>query len=639
MVKSVKLSFFAVAAAGAVCWCGCRHDVGVRPATAAEKLSYTSEQIATEGELSPATVNLLGNYSLNDLLYKDPERLISELTKLFSREPRVRYLTALADAALYSGQRLLSSDRELAVRFFLNAVMYSSAYFGMCDLTPSPYDPTGVRMMMIYNAAASRLFDYLKSRRLLDRSGFELSCVLGGSVRFEAPRYHLPVDKSQIRGIMLCADYRPENLTHISRSFGIGVPLIIDIDKPVSEGEVGFAKNQTIPGTFVIKLSFRDVKAWGEYQAQINIIDPTRTEDVDFGSRKMPLEQDLTTPLAYMVKDPPLFNFIDFTLLPTASKEMQGLYRFSPPDDNRIPVVLVHGLLSDTRTWLQMINTLLSDEDIRRNYQFFGFSYSSGNPIFYSAWMLRDALKRERARMVAEKRSTEKFDRMVIVGHSMGGLLTRLVLSRSNDVVIEFAAGKEKFEEALAGFSPEERRQIEEIVHFEPLPFVKRAVFIATPHRGSRMAQTWFAKIGASLIQIPKEIINRNRVMLEALFGYRVAATTGLYITGIDNLDPDSGALKMLDLMPMSDKIVYHSIIGNTDGGGIPGGSDGVVPYSSSHLDNVKSELVVESGHSAQQMPLAIQEVRRILLEHLSQYPDSRITPPLLLLPSGGRKP
>lgn len=639
MRKSCGLGLLGVALLLCCSLCGCRHEVGIRKATAAEKFDYSSVQISGS-DISPETVNLLGNYSLNDMLNDDPERLISELTKLFAREPRVRYLTALADVALYSGRRLRSSDRDMAARYFLNAAMYSSAYFGMCDLNPSPYDPTGIRMMLIYNAAVSELFDYLSLRRLLDKSGFELSCVLGGSVRFEKPHYQLPVAKEQIREIMLCADFRPENLTHISRSFGIGAPLIIDIDKPVTDGRVGFAKNQTIPGTFVIKFSFRDIRAWGEYSAQVNIIDSSRVSQVDFGRHKLPLEQDLTTPLAYMVKDPPLLNFIDYTRLPGASQGMQGLYCFGPPDDDRIPVILVHGLLSDTRTWLQMINTLQSDEDIGRNYQFWGFSYSSGNPIFYSAWMLRDALLRERARLVKEKRSTEKFDRMVIVGHSMGGLLTRLVLSYSNDVVIEFSAGREKFEEAIKDFSPEERKKIDEIIHFEPLPFVKRAIFIATPHRGSQMAQTWFARWGASLIQIPKDIIKRNQALLEVLVGGdRIAATTGLYITGIDNLDPDNGALKMLNRMPMSDKIVYHSIIGNLEGGGIPGGSDGIVPYSSSHLDNVRSELVVRSGHSAQQTPLAIQEIRRILLEHLRQYPDSRITPPLLLIPNGVRKP
>ena len=639
MRKNCCLNLLGVALLVCCSLCGCLHEVGIRKATAAEKFDYSSGHISGS-DISPETMNLLGNYALSDMLDDDPEHLISELTRLFAGEPRVRYLTALADVALYSGRRLRPSDRDKAARFFLNAAMYASAYFGMCDLKPSPFDPTGIRMMLIYNAAVSELFDYLSFRRLLDKSGFELTGVLGGNIRFEPPHYQLPVTKEQIREIMLCADYRPENLTHTSRSFGIGAPLIIDIDKPVSDGRVGFAKNQTIPGTFVIKFSFRDVRVWGEYSAQVNILDSSRVSEVDFGRHKVPLEQDLSTPLAYMVKDPPLLNFVEYTRLPGASQGMQGLYCFGPPDDDRIPVILIHGLLSDTRTWLQMINTLQSDEDIGRNYQFWGFSYSSGNPIFYSAWMLRDALLRERERLVREKRSTKKFDRMVIIGHSMGGLLTRLVLSHSNDVVIKFSAGREKFEEAIKDFSPKERKKLDEIIHFEPLPFVKRAVFISTPHRGSQMAQTWFARFGSSLIKIPKDILKRYQSLFKVLVGGdRIAATTGLYITGIDNLDPDNGAVKMLDRMPMSDKIVYHSIIGNTEGGGIPGGSDGIVPYTSSHLDNVRSELVVKSGHSAHRAPLAIQEIRRILLEHLRQYPDSKTTPPLLLIPSGVRKP
>ncbi|MBP5531925.1 MAG: hypothetical protein J6Y54_07865, partial [Lentisphaeria bacterium] len=112
----------------------------------------------------------MGNYSLNELLDSDPERLTIELTKLFAREPRVKYLTALADVSLYTGRRLLPADRDLAMRYFLNAAMYSAAYFGVCDLNPSPYDPTGIRMMLIYNAAATELFGYLRQRQLLYKS-------------------------------------------------------------------------------------------------------------------------------------------------------------------------------------------------------------------------------------------------------------------------------------------------------------------------------------------------------------------------------------------------------------------------------------------------------------------------------------
>ena len=620
--------------AGSLWWYGCSGEVGVRRASAAERRDYSSMQIAGD-TLSGETVNLLGNYSLNGLLEEDPGRLISELSRLFAKEPTGKFLVALADVSLAAAHRIGDGDRDLAARYYLNAAMYSAAYLSTPEIKPSPYDPSGVRMILIYNAAVSELFGYLRDRDLLDKSGFELRCVIGGTVRFEVPEYLLPVPSRQVRNMLLCADYRTRNLTHASRSFGIGAPLIIDIDKPVKDGEAGFAKNQTIPGTFVIVFKCMKFGVGGEYSARIRFIDSGKHDHVLWGGRQVPIERDLSTPLAYMVKDPPLLNFIDYTRLPGASQPMQGLYRFSPADDDRIPVILVHGLLSDARTWVQMINTLQSDPDINRNYQFLGFSYSSGNPVFYSAWQLRSALLRERERMVGEKRNTAKFDRMVIIGHSMGGLLTRLSVSDSGDILIDASIGRRKYEELKKQLSADDRKMVDDVSHFKPLPFVRRVIFIAVPHRGSRLAQTRLARWGSSLIQLPSGIVRINRMMVEAMFGRRMAESTELYITGVDNLDPDSAALKMLNLLPMSDKIKYHSVIGNVSEAGVPGGSDGVVPYSSSHLDKVESELVVKSGHSAQKEPLAIQEIRRILLEHLRQYPDSVLSAPLIF----GRQP
>ena len=612
-----------------LCLCGCSGEVGLRKASAAERRDYCSMQISGD-VLSGDTLNLLGNYSLNDLLDDDPERLISELSRLFAREPAAKFLVALADVSLAAANRIGDRDCDLAARFYLNAAMYSVAYLGSPKIKPSPYDPSVVRLIQIYNTAVSELFGYLRDRDLLGKSGFELRCVIGGTVRFEPADYRLSVPREQVRRMLLCADYRTENLTHSGRSFGVGAPLIIDIDKPVTDGLAGFARNQTIPGTFVIEFNCRRFGVGGEYSARISFVDSGKHDHVRWGGHDIPLERDLSTPLAYMVKDPPLLNFIDYTRLPGASKPMQGLYRFSPADDGRIPVVLVHGLLSDTRTWLQRINTLQSDPDINRNYQFLGFSYSSGNPVFFSAWQLRTALTRERERMVAEKRDTAKFDRMVMIGHSMGGLLTRLSVSDSGDILIDSSVGKGKYEALKKQLSPDERRMVDDVSHFKPLPFVRRVIFIAVPHRGSRLAQTRLARWGSSLIQVSPRIIKINRMMVEAMFGKRMAERT-LYITGVDNLNPDNAALKMLNLLPMSKGIKYHSVIGDVNKAGAPGGGDGVVPYSSSHLDGVESEMIVKSGHSAQKEPLAIQEIRRILLEHLSQYPDSVLSSPLSL--------
>ena len=163
------------------------------------------------------------------------------------------------------------------------------------------------------------------------------------------------------------------------------------------------------------------------------------------------------------------------------------------------------------------------------------------------------------------------------------------------------------------------------------LPFVKRVVFISVPHRGAALASTSIGKMGARCVQLPSNLIRRQHRIFANLLSTGTIKEEIPVVTGIDNLAPDNFAIKLLNTLEMSKLVPCHSIIGNRNGNGIPGGSDGIVEYSSSHLDNVASELVVQSGHSAQQNPLAIQELRRILLGHLKNYPDSKISKPLEL--------
>ena len=155
---------------------------------------------------------------------------------------------------------------------------------------------------------------------------------------------------------------------------------------------------------------------------------------------------------------------------------------------------------------------------------------------------------------------------------------------------------------------------------FDPVPSIKRVIFIAVPHKGSELAHSLVGKIGASMIRIPQSLLDFNTRLFKQLMNLPDGSRQKMleHFNGIDNLSPTGTALKMLNRLPIAD-IPYHSVIGNNEKGGIPGGSDGVVPYSSSHLDRAKSEIVVKSDHSVQQNPLAIQEIKRILKLHLQQ--------------------
>ena len=210
----------------------------------------------------------------------------------------------------------------------------------------------------------------------------------------------------------------------------------------------------------------------------------------------------------------------------------------------------------------------------------------------------------------------------------MGGLVAKTLAMNSGDRLLESVLGAD-YQEKLENLEPDQRLFVQDMMNFEALPFAKRLVFFAVPHHGSEMAQSWIAHFGSSLIRLPVSLVMRGEGIIKALMDQGVFMPNDTkFATGIDNLDPDNRMLNLRRELPFAPGVVYHSVIGNREEDGVPGGSDGVVPYLSSHLDGAASELVVKSDHSVQVNPLAIQELRRILIEHLRQYPELKVELP-----------
>lgn len=600
---------------------GCAGEITVSRASHQERIAYGST--AVDGGMMQDTRNLLANFLLMDRYEDEPETLIPQLEMLFQDEPRPEYLSALADVALNLGLRF-ARDPDKAVRYYLSAALYSYGYLLALDRPGErPYNADRVVMMRIYNIAITEIFHYLRERDMWRSSNFTLTTAANRQVVFSTPQFE--EFRVEFDDFLLCANFLPENLTHVSRRFGIGAPLIGVVHPELTLTTTRYAENLSLPATLLIEFSQMDARHVG---AKLRFIDSRNTDVVRVGKYDIPLELDFSTPLAYMVRNPLPFGYLQYMLQPEKTTRMQGLYMLEPYNEKRIPVVLVHGLMSNIRTWMQMINTLQNDPDLRKYYQFWGFSYSTGNPILFSARMLRDGLNAEAERIRASGESMEMFNRMVLVGHSMGGLICKSTIMSSGDFLLRTNFGPE-YETLLSELDDDQREFVESLFRFEPLPFVRRVVFIAVPHRGSTLAHSGIGRLGASLIQLPTSLVTRGEGIIGIMMhqGHFMPRDTR-FQTGIDNLDPDNNALRSLNELPFVAGVPYHSIIGNTEGNGIPGGSDGVVPYGSSHLDGAVSETVVQSGHSVQQNPLAIQELRRILLEHLRQYPDLEVSSP-----------
>ena len=103
-----------------------------------------------------------------------------------------------------------------------------------------------------------------------------------------------------------------------------------------------------------------------------------------------------------------------------------------PHQYGRIPVVFVHGTASSAGRWAEMVNVLQSDPAIRERYEFWAFSYDTGNPIVYSSMILRDALT-DAVHRLDPAGTDPGLKQMVVIGHSQGGLLTKLMAIRSGN--------------------------------------------------------------------------------------------------------------------------------------------------------------------------------------------------------------
>ena len=319
-----------------------------------------------------------------------------------------------------------------------------------------------------------------------------------------------------------------------------------------------------------------------------------------------PLAADFSAPISYY--KPPA-NLLLFGLMGMFRgnnvMDKTGLYFLQPYDAERIPIVFVHGLLSTPFTWVQTINGLQADPEIRKHYQFWVFGYPTGNPILYSALRLREEL--------------DKVDKLypnhrpyVVVGHSMGGMLT-------HDQVITVTRAmweKRMGEQARVIFSGESSNSlIVRATTFHANPRIKRVVFVCTPHRGSEMASGGIGKLGISLIALPATLTTALR---DSLTNTELAGLTGSakrLPNSVWGLKPSNPALPVLNSAPIT--VPYHSIIGDRGKGDSPNSTDGVVPYWSSHLDGAKSECIVPGPHGSCELPQTITELDRILKLHL----------------------
>ena len=487
---------------------------------------------------------------------------------------------------------------QIKVRAIYPSVLFlaSEESSFITDLERRPRDVSAQR---IYNFSVARVVEDVERANL--QPWREPSNIACGQERFRlaAPR---PVDAEHdpSRYDLLPIDTLKASGQFFKTRFsvgGIGAPLVA----------VGRSENRQFREQYKLRRIYAPATAiirFSEQRARLEFVDPLNVERVTVGGRTFPLAIDLATPTATLIaRERPERLGLSRMLNPQKFADTAGLTQLQPYDPARTPVVFVHGLQETPASWAPMVNSLRDDPWIRKNYQFWFYSYPSGYPYPYSAALFRRDLD-------GIKRLFPNHKRVVFIGHSMGGMICRLMITDAGEKIWRDFFATPPAKTPLAS---DTRKLLEEALVFNHRPDIQRVIFISTPHRGSKIASGWIGRIGAALVRTPRLFTSIYASTKPLLIADPAARPLNRMPNSVDTLEPNDRFVEAMNKLPITRGIPYHSIIGDRGRGDTPNSSDGVVPYWSSHLPGVQSELIVNSDHGAQYSPQAIREVKRIL--------------------------
>jgi len=569
---------------------------------------------------SVLSVQLLQRLGLYTAFQEDPVGALRDLhAGLDGGGDRYR-LFALSELSYLYAER--SHDRS----YFLAAAVYAYALLFSEIATDLPLDPTDPRLRVacdLYNRGLAEGLATGEHGEWVIESGQHLLPFGALDIRTDPA---LSWGGYRLEHFVPAADLEVRGLRNRYRRAGIGAPLVAGLWKEdtnrVVAGHRRIPEDLKVPVTAFLRIENPRANLVGGWlRGKLEIYAADETLHVDTGKHDWPLEFEPSSALAYTLGDPrwwdfELAGFFSAAVNPWRDRGAKdGLLFVQPYRAGRIPIVLVHGTASSPARWADLVNELLIDDKIAERYQIWLYMYNSGNPIGYSAGIMRESLERAVHELDPEGKDAALRE-MVVIGHSQGGLLTKLAVVDSG---LRFWHDATKYPPEAFVADAGTMEALRSSLIFTPEPFVKRVIFVCTPQRGSYLASMSFAGIVSSLVTAPSELTKHVADIATLNPGKIALSGIGLMPTSIDNMRPGSKFIKTLAILPVAPGVHAHSIIAVDGDGPLEDASDGVVRYSSAHVEGVDSEKIVHSGHSAQGNPETIEEIRRILLLHLQE--------------------
>jgi len=611
------------------------------------------------GELSAYSKRVLLRAELLEVFESDAPAAIAELHQRYVTLYRERssaqdlLLFALAEMTFLHAES--SGDRA----YYLACAVYAYAFLfpdadspaGLVVGSSGPFDPRVRTAADLYNRA---LAEGLAADPRAPAGPEAAAAPEDREVRLVSGRRALPtgeldieVDSTGFRWagytldrFVASANLEVRGLRNRYRVPGLGAPLAASLrpdadgQRPVAAADARIPPRLKVPASAIVRIpEVRRAVAEGKIQGVLSVYTSDGASSVTIDGREIPIEFEPTAALAFTLEGSQIWDFELAGFLsgrggligrtasaagqalvpgPRSERADDGLFLMAPYRPGHMPVVLVHGTASSPARWAELVNELDIDPRINSRYQFWLFMYNTGNPVAYSAALLRESLLRA-VDQLDPQGADPALRRMVVIGHSQGGMLTKLTAIDSGN---RFWDNVTDVPLDQLQVKPETRDLLQRSLFVKPVPYVRRVVFVATPHRGSPLAAIGLVGWLTRFIELPLAVSsaavdllaqNKDRLALRSL---------ARMPRSVDNMSPQNPFVRTLASIPIADGVVAHSIIAVKGDGPPEEGSDGVVPYWSAHVDGVESEVVVRSSHSVQGNPHAIEEIRRILLEN-----------------------
>lgn len=572
------------------------------------------ERLVNPSRLSHDSRDRLRSEKMQELYRRQPAEAVRQwaATSTWDISDRSTLAELISD---HADTLVRKSDRSDALGWYLTAAHVASP--AAMEPSTSPEDDA---LLALYNHACGRSAELMFQEAASSRSPATVSGPMGEySVNFRRGAAGL-FDPDYFDELKIAEYLKIKGYERREVEMGVGGALVGHrafrpdrLEEDPFLPEVGVA----LPATATLRFASPGNAPTIGGRAEISLHDTLITNRTKLDGREVNLAIDLTAPLALLTSLQTSRHLgVKSMFRPAEYLNQAGLFAIEPYREDKIPVVLVHGLSKTPAVWIAAINELRADPAIRERYQFLLFRYPSGLPILYCGAMLRDQMRRFREHHDPAGRDLISRE-VVLMGKSFGGLVSSLQVRHSGDELVRLFSDHPLADVAI---SENEREALERLLHFPADPTIRRVVFLVTPHQGTDVADKRLVSLGNRLIKYPMDLITDGETpnvegMTELAREYVMRPPTSVV-----DLRSHSPVVKTIANLPFSKPLTIHSIVGKVGDGPLETSNDKMVPYWSSHLADAVSEVVAPCKHGdIAHHPVAVEEMRRILHLHLAE--------------------